>query len=255
MLMRKHLSLLLLLCCPPAFAQELELEAPVEVRRYTVEVIIFAYAQEVSTGSEIFVPETIVVEEIDLETLPAPAEMAPTHDAFVDGGQVLERDLVLLDEQDFTLVEVYEMLDRLAVYEPLMHFGWTQTTWPAQDKEALSLTTFGTSAEGLDGELTLYLSRYLHLVVNLTLDAPQSDDEVRSEPEFAYGDYRTLNELRDPLQPGPVRYRIEENRIFRSGELRYFDHPKFGVLAKVTRLEEEEPEEELEGELLGYPLE
>ena len=38
----------------------------------------------------------------------------------------------------------------------------------------------------------------------------------------------------------PVRYRIQENRILKNGELRYFDHPKFGVLAKVTRVEDEE---------------
>jgi hypothetical protein len=51
-----------------------------------------------------------------------------------------------------------------------------------------------------------------------------------------------------------VSYRIQEDRIFRSGELRYFDHPKFGVLAKVSRVEEDDdvaaPDER---ELLGYP--
>ena len=52
-----------------------------------------------------------------------------------------------------------------------------------------------------------------------------------------------------------MRYAIREDRIFKSGDLRYFDHPKFGVLAKITRVEEE-PEEALESaetELLGYP--
>jgi hypothetical protein len=51
------------------------------------------------------------------------------------------------------------------------------------------------------------------------------------------------------VQP-PVYYRIQENRILKNGELRYFDHPKFGVLAKVTRVEEEE--ETGDTELLGY---
>jgi hypothetical protein len=112
--------------------------------------------------------------------------------------------------------------------------------------------------EGLDGSLKLYLSRYLHLVVNLQLDAPDSvnlsaagNDQISS-----YGDYRTLNEYGDIGRPGPVRYHINENRILRSGELRYFDHPKFGVLAKVTRVEEaEESLDPEETELLGYPIE
>ena len=38
-----------------------------------------------------------------------------------------------------------------------------------------------------------------------------------------------------------MRFRIQEDRIVKNGETRYFDHPKFGVVAKVTRVEEEEP--------------
>jgi hypothetical protein len=38
----------------------------------------------------------------------------------------------------------------------------------------------------------------------------------------------------------PIRYSISEDRIFRNGELRYYDHPRFGVLARITRFEEEE---------------
>ena len=45
---------------------------------------------------------------------------------------------------------------------------------------------------------------------------------------------------------------ISEDRIFRNGELRYFDHPKFGVLAKITRVEESDEEVLGETELLGY---
>ena len=54
---RLTISLFSLVLCLPAMAQEMlgdvELEEP-EIRRYTVEVIIFRYAQEVSAGSEIF---------------------------------------------------------------------------------------------------------------------------------------------------------------------------------------------------------
>ena len=32
-------------------------------------------------------------------------------------------------------------------------------------------------------------------------------------------------------------YRIEEDRIVKNGDVRYFDHPKFGVVVKVTRVE------------------
>lgn len=118
-----------------------------------------------------------------------------------------------------------------------MHFGWTQATWPEEQTEPLSLYRFATPPADLHGSLTLYLSRYLHLVVDLQLDNPVASPL----------DYSTIQPQR-----GPVRYIINENRILKNGELRYYDHPKFGVLAKVTRVEEEEEEDPEESELLGY---
>jgi hypothetical protein len=57
--MNKRLSLLVLaLSANSAPAQEIS-EAPeaAEIRRYTVEMIIFAYSTDVSAGSEIFIPD------------------------------------------------------------------------------------------------------------------------------------------------------------------------------------------------------
>ena len=42
-----------------------------------------------------------------------------------------------------------------------------------------------------------------------------------------------------------MRYRLQENRIVKNAETRYFDHPKFGVVAKVVRVEDLVDEEEL----------
>ena len=119
-----------------------------------------------------------------------------------------------------------------------------------------------TPPDGLDGSLRLYLGRFLHLVVELELDAPIARDEINASPR--YGDDRSVNEYGDFGAVPPPRYRIFEDRILKSGELRYFDHPKFGVLAKASRVEEipdETPEmpetlQDLrETELLGYPPE
>jgi hypothetical protein len=63
------------------------------------------------------------------------------------------------------------------------------------------------------------------------------DDEF-----FNFGDSRRQYEEPDTAELQPVRFRIQENRILKNGELRYFDNPKFGILAKVTRVEESEPE-------------
>ena len=56
----------------------------------------------------------------------------------------------------------------------------------------------------------------------------------------------------DEVYAPAVFYRISEDRILRNGETRYYDHPKFGLLARVTRVEEETQTDQ--GELLGYPV-
>jgi len=255
--MRKlTISLLSLAMFLPAMAQEMlgdiELEEVPEIRRYTVEVIVFLYAQEVMTGSEIFPrdqpePELLPLEE-DIEFVEElPEEPAEELEPLPDV------ELVMLDEADFQLGDIMDRMERLDVYEPIMHFGWTQATWPDEQTEAIPLQRLAPPPAGLDGELTLYLSRYLHLVVDLQLEA--SDDMVINQDEVEQLGDITVGDLLNGMetQPGelPAYYRIQENRILKNGELRYYDHPKFGVLAKVTRVEDEE-EDSGAVELLGY---
>ena len=54
-------------------------------------------------------------------------------------------------------------------------------------------------------------------------------------------EYELVDEYGEWL-PSPIRYRIFEDRIVKNGETRYFDHPKFGVIAKVTLSEQTEEE-------------
>ena len=64
-----------------ALAQETldaEDEAEEEIRRYTVEMIIFSYAQDVATGSEIFVADEPPLLEDLLEELPEVEVLAET---------------------------------------------------------------------------------------------------------------------------------------------------------------------------------
>ena len=249
--MKRRFSLLpLLLLATGAIAQDMS-EAPeeVEIRRYTVEMIIFSYAQSVSSGSEVFVadlppPEVLVEDPLVLESLPEVVEEPEPEEALDETERPYE--LVMLAEEDLELLDVIDRLNRLSAYEPLLHFGWTQPMYPDDEPESRPLSSFVTPPEGLEGELSLYLSRYLHLAVKLQLDAPTDTTVENIENQV---DDTTDYEYFDETVTYPVRYRIDEDRIFRNGELRYFDHPKFGVLAKITRVEEEE--ELFDGEMLG----
>jgi hypothetical protein len=257
--MKKRIFLLLLpLMAAGALAQvTIEDDEQFDVRRYTVEIIIFSYAQSVSTGSEIFPPDlppdVVIMDDnplgeglADASALESIPEVAAEPEAVEDlEEETPDRyELVMLAEEDFGLIETYEHLERLDAYEPLMHFGWTQPTYPNEEVEARPLSSFATPPPGLEGELTLYLSRYLHLAVKLQLDesfadAPAEDEFARTTIRSSFNDGFYDYDDEEPVSY-PVRFRIDENRIFRNGELRYFDHPKFGVLAKITRVEEEE---------------
>ncbi len=233
----------------------------IEYPRYTVEVIIFEYAQEVSAGTEQFLPEEspapIEDEPVDEERVfgdmaaePAAEERALVEepDAYPAGPE-----FVLHREEELTMTDVAGKFERLDVYRPLMHFAWTQVTRPEEDTQPIELQALAPPPEGLDGSFTLYLSRYLHLVVDLSLEQRSSPGEPYAidDPVAAFGDSRGGASYDEALR-APVRYRISEDRIFKSGDLRYFDHPKFGVLAKITRVEEP-GDQALDAELVGEP--
>ena len=237
-----------LLCVAPAWAQDpLQEDGDAEIRRYTVEVIVFRYAQAVASGSEMFLPDEPepVPDDVPLEFTDMSVPDVPEDEPDVEAEPLPDTELVMLAEEDFQLDEAYGRLERLEAYEPLMHFGWTQATWSLEETEAIPLLRFGTPPPDLDGTLTLYRSRFLHLVVDLQLRAPETNSS--GQIKVRLGNFSTFDE--EPASP--TFYRIQESRILKNGELRYFDHPKFGVLARVDRIEEDETPED--GELLGYP--
>jgi hypothetical protein len=229
----------------PAVQEEEE-----ERRRYSVELIIFEYADSVSAGGEVFVPEEAqAADSEEMAEIQLPDYRARLGAARLNEYSDLEEvnvhgaiELTLLERESFTLIEAYDRLQRLDAYEPLLHVGWVQTTTEPARTPAIQLRRLGDPPLRLDGELKLYLSRYLHLVVDLELDARAGTAAVANEQTPYFGDSRDRFDAFDRQRmPAPtVRYRISEDRIFKNGDLRYFDHPKFGVLVKIARYEPED---------------
>ena len=299
-------------------------EDRIDIRRYTVEVVVFRYAENVSVGNEVFVPDPPpVIEETvsgeapfsgeglsddaaadDGQALGSGGGQALTHtdsaaddrlgdglgdgQALTVGGQALANvgsvatdagdatsveneaeqhaedaepplqsgkpvvEYLLLTEDELTMGDVIAKFELLDAYDTLMHFGWTQTVFPEMEPKLIEIDSLAEPPPGLDGSFTLYLSRYLHLNVDLALEKPPAfDDPVAIEdPVRSFSDARMGYDLFSTATTGKVRYRIQEDRIFKSGDLRYFDHPKFGVVVKVSRVEETEPDESADDLLL-----
>ena len=258
----------------------LEEEKP---RSYAVEIIIFRYGESVSAGTEVFVPdpppEVLSIGEdgeyvfgdaasgelqpLDADGEPVDETPPPGSEDETDTDEDTDFGYILLLEEELTMLSAWDRLDRLDAYEPLAHFGWRQDVLPFGEPVEIPLTDLAAPVDGLDGSFSLYLSRFLHLAVALELEA--DPDDPRNQPLPVLGEEEPLDSDSTVVVEGPVDadgyligdtamdpydvprgtifYRIDEDRIFKSGDLRYFDHPRFGVLAKIERIEEEETEE------------
>lgn len=275
-------------------AQQSPLEEPAaDMRRYAVEIILFRYADGVPAGNEIFPPEpppeptfglpddsTAGVRVFsDRPLAPATADTdgedaAATPDPPLDPALTPLREIVLpanrvqltvTPREELTLQDAYQKLERLDAYEPVLWAGWSQDALGENETPRIELRRLGNAPPEFDGTLQLYLSRFLHLVVDVTLTPRNQPAAAYGAPVARFGDARTLtgrgdarelsrprdprdrrnaasDGLRDSNAPGLVRLRIHEDRIVKNGDLRYFDHPRFGLLAKVTRLEESQDE-------------
>lgn len=271
----------LLLVAAAAMAQDADLplaeDAEPDARRYAVELILFTYTDEVSSGGEVFPPEepeglaaeddSLLAGDSERETgNPEPGARAddavavfgdrlPTEEDATEtelGEIVLPTDieLTVLSREELTLKTEYDRLVQLDAYRPVLWTGWSQETFARDVTPVIRLRRLGRVPLSFNGTLQLYLSRFLHLVVDLSLDAPRAG---RAAP--AYGDARRdYDNSYSGAAAGPVRYQIHEDRIFKNGDLRYFDHPKFGLLARVTRIEPSEPGDEPGDEPLPTPV-
>jgi peptidoglycan-binding protein CsiV len=243
-----------------------------KLRYYSVEIIVFEYASTVSAGNEIFDPVTPAEPAAGAETtVPVFGDMAAQsqvpHDAdeLVDFGDltaateapVTELELIpslsgidfkSLTADELSMGDIHERLMTLDAYQPVLWGGWVQSTHEKESTPSIRLRSIGTPPIHVDGTLTLYLKNYLHLAVDLTREQQLATVQpVYRQEKLSPGGLRAYDDGQyGVVDPQTVIYRIQEDRLFNSGQLRYYDHPKFGVLARVSRVEQAMPDEESE---------
>ena len=274
------LASLLLSFGTPAIAQLLpedmleEDEVVEDIRFYSVEVIVFEYASNVSAGNEIFEPEQpVITDDTDPESelgIPVFGDNVPRSadenntEGFVDFEkppevEITELNLIpsltdvgfrLLTEEEFTMGEIHEKLDSLDAYQPVLWGGWIQSTRDRDLSPLIQLRVLGTPPIHIDGTLQLFLKNYLHLVVDLTKEQQIAAVQPVYRFERSSRDDRSSYGADDyyVADPQTIIYQIQEDRLFQSGQLRYYDHPKFGILARINRVEQAEPDDDAEEE-------
>jgi hypothetical protein len=121
---------------------------------------------------------------------------------------------VMMDEalpSDSALTTAAAALQRDGTYRLLTHQRWRQS---AEEKSAAKPVRLRTADGLLDGTVRFYLSRFLHVDVDVAL-------QDRSTPG------------------GELIYRLSEHRRVKTQDTNYFDHPKLGVLLRVTAVGKE----------------
>jgi len=110
---------------------------------------------------------------------------------------------------------ITNLLERDGHYHVLAHQHWQQTIDAKTIAKPVKIV--GDNPAELEGIVRFYMSRFLHLDIDLLYH--------QAAPAGA--------------QSGEVVYRLTEQRKVKSQETHYFDHPKLGVLVRVMPVEKE----------------
>jgi len=162
---------------------------------YQVEVLVFKNLQKTSDNNE------YLVKEPGSDTAPDIA------DAIVIGKT---------PAKNSALSDAALKMQDSGNYQILSHRRWIQSVDTKTASDRVRIQTTGQVFPSLDGTIIFYVSRFLHLNVDLALK-----DEVSS---FLSSETTIEN------------YRITEARRIKTSNINYFDHPQFGVLILVNAI-------------------
>lgn len=180
----KHLIALLTL----AFACAAQAATPgASTSLYNVEVLVFENRMPGLEGGELWAQEKV---------RPLPDETAI---AELSG---------MPEDSESVIAQAAEQISKDSDYRLLLHGYWQQTAEAKSDTKPIRLAT---SDGTLDGLFRFYLSRFLHVDVNLQLRQPGATADS-----------------------APLVMRLREHRRIRTQDVHYFDHPRFGMLVRIT---------------------
>ncbi|OGI48400.1 MAG: hypothetical protein A3B81_02600 [Candidatus Muproteobacteria bacterium RIFCSPHIGHO2_02_FULL_65_16] len=156
---------------------------------YEIEILVFENRLPNLEGGEIWTREASGTEVVEVAGAVNPGATAPQETPFATMAGVLEKD---------------------GNHRVLAHRRWRQSAAGRAETRPVRIRGGDNT---LDGTLKFYLSRFLHVDVNLALSA---DGNPSDQP-----------------------YRIVDHRRIKTQEINYFDHPKFGILLKVVQIGKE----------------
>lgn len=184
-------------------------------------------------------------------------EAMETAEAFEPPHPDLPDDLRVIMEKSTAVDDAWRRLRGSKNYRPLLYAGWDQnridyyppmrihdqrvidtqlrppTSGMVADLTAPDpLAAYRSVFYGLDGSVQLRRSRFLHLVLDLEIREPGTQQAVIPAVDSGVSDVVQTN-------AGHLVYTLKQSRQVRTGRMHYFDTPHFGVLALVTAIRPE----------------
>ena len=167
----------------------------------------------------------------------------PDPDAIRPSGSFPEDHFTELAKGFYTLENISYALEHSGRHSVLFHRAWRQLAYDKAEAVAYPVHSFSENGrDSIEGVIKLVRERFLHLDVNLQLMFTAAG----------------ANDLYSGAPASEPAFELSETRRIKSNILHYFDHPRFGMIARVTPYvpagastseeEEEIAEEPLEGE-------
>ena len=203
-----------------------------------IEIIIFEYLDHNSSGNEVFnkieddyqlekeIPNNQNQEDKSIEVGLLTSKFKEASISLVPTARQIA--LKISQRKSLNMSAIYNRLNRLRVYEPVIWGGWEQRLTNEQNAFPVNLRSIKNTLGKFDGNIKFYessggrlrLSVDIEMYEKIEIPANESDGELHEQQ---------INS-----------YKISNDKEMRYDELRYFDHPKFGLIAKI---QEQQPSE------------
>ena len=204
--MKYLLSLLLLLNCQQLMAENW----------YRVELIVFENLYPISDGERWDKYPGLPDTENSVKLLEADQEDSQT--AFQT-----------LDKSKLTLTGSYSTLRKSSQYRPLGYLGWQQPALEASEAQSVHVNMVNENNESIVlGNINIRSSLYLHVDLDLaySINGESLADLEELGPVIVEEDSNFVT-------------RLTETRRIKLNDIHYFDHPLFGAIVRVVRLNSE----------------
>ena len=153
-------------------------------------------------------------------------------------GQLAFKDFSGLAE----LKEIKEKIERSADMRVLDYKSWIQPIRSDLTSIMIQGTAEQEGRSEIEGFITLYRKRYLHVSTNLWFTKLQKKSETESSFSSAgEGDFESEVTNSDASNSSvSATFMMKQKRRVRVNELHYLDHPLFGLVLKITRFKKDE---------------